>query len=147
MINLPLSDRHCGECDVCCTILIVQELDKPEYTNCHHQNKGCMIYDTRPSICRKWSCSWVLNIIPGDETIRPNNLGLMFYPAPKENDLGFAHMLGQEVWEGASDSEMGKSVINYIASHMLVLIRKYGSNTIKFAGPKDQQEQFLKLSK
>ena len=45
-MELPMSERSCGDCDVCCNILEVKELNKKGYKNCENklESNGCKIY-------------------------------------------------------------------------------------------------------
>lgn len=54
--------RQCGDCQLCCKLVPVKELDKSAGERCRHQRvgKGCTIYDRRPRNCRIWSCRWLI---------------------------------------------------------------------------------------
>lgn len=56
-----VTTRRCGDCQLCCKLLPLRELDKPHNTKCEHQKvgKGCRIYARRPTSCRLWSCRWL----------------------------------------------------------------------------------------
>jgi hypothetical protein len=55
----------------------VQAIGKPMYVHCPHQcNKGCDIYDSRPSECASFKCQWLYGRLR--EQQRPDKLGLMF---------------------------------------------------------------------
>lgn len=53
--------RTCGECQLCCKLVPVRELDKPAGQRCQFQRhaKGCSIYRRRPMTCSLWSCRWL----------------------------------------------------------------------------------------
>lgn len=53
--------RQCGDCQACCRILPLRELDKPANTKCEYQRfgKGCVRYARRPVPCVLWSCAWL----------------------------------------------------------------------------------------
>jgi hypothetical protein len=58
--------RQCGSCTMCCYILGVDappDLEKPPDTWCKHckPGKGCTIYESRPSPCRRFHCQWLLD--------------------------------------------------------------------------------------
>lgn len=61
--------RTCGACTICCKLIAVAELDKPQDVRCSHctPGKGCGIHDTRPTVCRKFYCGWLLNTALGDD--------------------------------------------------------------------------------
>lgn len=52
-----------GRCSLCCKVLPVLELDKPQGKWCQHAGKGtgCRIYQdpARPDACSTWRCMWV----------------------------------------------------------------------------------------
>lgn len=52
--------RQCGTCTLCCKLIAVLELDKPEQVWCPHcvKGEGCTIYAERPRVCRDWHCAW-----------------------------------------------------------------------------------------
>jgi hypothetical protein len=56
------TSRHCGSCTLCCKVLSVEQLSKPNGQWCAHcaQARGCAIYPTRPDECRRFSCGYLL---------------------------------------------------------------------------------------
>jgi len=67
--------RECGECQLCCVLIGVEELGKYPHQACQHQcETGCAIHESRPRECRTYQCHW-----RSDETIpeelRPDKLG------------------------------------------------------------------------
>lgn len=70
--------RQCGECQLCCRLLPVEEFNKPALTRCSYQRhgKGCSIYAGRPISCRLWSCRWLVNDDMGDQS-RPDRSGIV----------------------------------------------------------------------
>jgi hypothetical protein len=145
MMELPMSERSCGNCDVCCNILEVRELNKKSYKNCDYRAEGggCGIYNDRPSICRTWNCAYILGLMPNQEALRPNNLGLMFYPvSAKNNDLGIDMLMGQEVWLDAIYSSDCQKVIDWLKPKMMTMIRHYNSEKFTYFGPQDKVKEF-----
>ncbi len=90
--------RSCGPCSLCCSVLRVDDLEKPAGMNCRHQlgvpagdpdeamiadgsqpspigpvAGGCGIYHDRPSICRAYQCLWRQGGLEDDE--RPDETG------------------------------------------------------------------------
>ena len=53
--------RACGDCSLCCKLLRIASLDKPNGKWCSHckAGKGCDIYESRPQDCRDFDCSWL----------------------------------------------------------------------------------------
>lgn len=56
-----LSGRACNDCTLCCKVLSITELNKPQSKWCDHCNigKGCKIYDERPAECRHFYCGYL----------------------------------------------------------------------------------------
>lgn len=73
-IGPQLSGRKCGQCQMCCVIPDIKELNKPANTPCQHLTpRGCGIYETRPEVCRSFECNWKFGL--GDASGRPDRLG------------------------------------------------------------------------
>jgi hypothetical protein len=57
--------RQCGDCQLCCRLLPVRELEKLANTKCRHQTfaKGCGVYHKpgMPPSCAMWNCRWLVN--------------------------------------------------------------------------------------
>jgi hypothetical protein len=57
--------RTCGDCQLCCKLVPVQELGKGAGERCRHQRagKGCLVYRRpgRPQSCAWWTCRWLVN--------------------------------------------------------------------------------------
>jgi hypothetical protein len=68
--RIAVTGRACGPCSLCCKLLPIRELDKPENQWCVHcrpGNGGCGIYADRPASCRGFACEWLVNPQLGDE--------------------------------------------------------------------------------
>jgi hypothetical protein len=54
--------RHCGTCTLCCKVMTVEELRKPNGRWCPHciKGRGCGIYSDRPNECRQFQCGYLL---------------------------------------------------------------------------------------
>jgi hypothetical protein len=78
-------NRQCGDCQLCCKLLPVRELDKRAGQRCKHQkhHKGCSIYPDRPAACQLWSCRWLTD---ADTTAlaRPDRAGYVIDMLPDE---------------------------------------------------------------
>jgi hypothetical protein len=63
-----MTGRSCGECTLCCKLLSIPELHKPEAIWCAHckPGLGCSIYQERPGSCRDFACKWLLDPGIGD---------------------------------------------------------------------------------
>ena len=53
--------RTCGECNLCCKVLGVAAVNKPNLTWRPHRDigKGCRIYETRPAERMQLTCLWL----------------------------------------------------------------------------------------
>jgi uncharacterized protein len=65
--------RTCADCDLCCTAMGVEEIEKKPACRCPHlgaqPGKSCTVYETRPITCREFLCLW-----RGSDTLLPDNL-------------------------------------------------------------------------
>ncbi len=54
--------RRCGTCTLCCKVMTVEELSKPNGQWCPHcvKGRGCAIYSDRPNECRRFQCGYLL---------------------------------------------------------------------------------------
>lgn len=92
----------CGDCNVCCTLMGVEELRKPHGEACVHIcPKGCSIYQFRPASCREFECLWLQmqareNPLP--KAMRPDRCGVMFVPAPITDTIA-AHCTTKEAFD------------------------------------------------
>lgn len=79
-----LTGRKCGDCQLCCKLLPVRELDKGANTRCAHQRvgKGCLIYAQRPPSCRLWSCLWYADAEAAGDMRRPDRTHYVVDPMP-----------------------------------------------------------------
>lgn len=105
----------CGECTVCCTLSVVEELDKGPGETCKYcvLQKGCSIYEKRPQVCKDFECAYLQ--AGKDIEMRPDKCGVMFF---KNSDRIFTGVLvpGVEVSNKAkgqieSFNKQGISVI------------------------------------
>lgn len=77
----------CGTCALCCKVMNVPELKKPEGQWCVHANPGadggCTIYDQeRPAVCGDFACVWLQLQQHTDRALesdlRPDRCGVVF---------------------------------------------------------------------
>jgi hypothetical protein len=56
-----LPGRACETCTLCCKVLSITELAKPQGQWCQHCEigRGCKIYDVRPGECRTFYCGYL----------------------------------------------------------------------------------------
>ena len=68
--------KSCGDCGLCCKLMGVTALAKPQGKWCPHFSRraGCKIYEDRPHDCREFICYWLHAPNLGDEW-RPDRAG------------------------------------------------------------------------
>jgi hypothetical protein len=59
----PAPGRACDGCTLCCKVIRVDVLAKPQWQYCPHcvVGQGCGIHATRPDDCRAWFCEYLKN--------------------------------------------------------------------------------------
>lgn len=64
--------RSCGECNLCCTVQGVEEIQKPINVRCSNLNVlgRCGCYATRPQSCRSYMCLWRQGFMP--DVLKPS---------------------------------------------------------------------------
>ena len=72
-MNEQVAKRECGKCTLCCKLIQVNSLDKPQGKWCEYckTGKGCTIYSVRPEDCRTFKCLWLMDERLPD-TLRPD---------------------------------------------------------------------------
>jgi len=59
--DLTVPGRACGTCTLCCKVLSIKELAKPQGKWCLHceAGRGCRIYNARPLECEQFYCGYL----------------------------------------------------------------------------------------
>src|SRR5215469_5968701 len=96
--------RACGECTMCCKLLIINKcddgpaafpFDKPAGATCKHcdPGRGCRIFGTPefPNLCKTYFCSWKLGAVP--EECRPDQLHAICHRADPLPEFPNYHIL------------------------------------------------------
>jgi hypothetical protein len=102
-----MSGNHCGTCTLCCKLLDIPVLKKPQGQWCVHCaiGKGCTIYETRPQPCRDFECMWLesqkeKHPLPAE--LRPDRCKVVLTFSPDRKDvLGFCDPATPDAWKGA----------------------------------------------
>jgi hypothetical protein len=128
--------RHCGDCSLCCKLLKITELMKPEAKWCPHcapGRGGCKIYDQRPGECQSFFCAWLTAPELGPEW-RPKTAKMVLYVEGQGNryalhvDPGFPDRWRTEPYFGwlkglaMEAAEDQKQVVIYIKNRAIVLL-------------------------
>lgn len=71
--------KECDGCTMCCELLPVPQLQKPESVLCGQceVKVGCRIHNVRPMVCRTFDCVYIQDI-DMDLELRPDNCKVMF---------------------------------------------------------------------
>lgn len=80
---------ECGDCTVCCTVCVVEELNKQAGEHCVNcVNNGCKIYGNHPQTCKDFECAYYQG--GNNIELRPDKCGIMFY---KKNERIFVGII------------------------------------------------------
>lgn len=80
-----LSQRECGDCNLCCKYTGINELKKHRGIMCKNLiEHKCTIYQDRPKACSTFYCGWRLGMFAEDE--RPDKMGFLVAFKPVEED-------------------------------------------------------------
>ncbi len=146
--RVPVLPRHCGDCDVCCTVLGVRELGKAEFTRCSHQVdgvRGCSVYADRPDSCGEFRCLWTQGALGHRD--RPDRLGVMldltFSEDPRTGAVqhGVHGVIAVEHEEGGFDRarprlrELASKVDTFIVRRMDGSVVRFDGRDVLPAGP------------
>lgn len=117
-----MEGRACGECTVCCTVMAVPELHKPNRRACTHVcDEGCAIHAERPQDCRDFHCLWLRGAVGDGERERPDQLGVMFDQFTRRED-GSVHTIAFEAWNGALAERAAREVVEALAERFSVAL-------------------------
>ncbi|WP_311271117.1 YkgJ family cysteine cluster protein [Sphingobium sp. WCS2017Hpa-17] len=125
LLGPVLSDRTCGDCTVCCTILTVDTPDfkKQAGTPCAHlSGQGCGIHAVRPHICRTWYCAW-RRIAGMSEESRPDRSGILvsldFVREPRNCFEGVSIMVRLLPGSKAIENGMAGAILDILCDRLV----------------------------
>lgn len=74
--------KACGACGLCCKLIGVQSIAKPQFVWCKSYSKGvgCKVYEDRPDDCRSFVCYWMHTPNLGEDW-RPDRCGFVMHIA------------------------------------------------------------------
>ena len=135
---LLVPERQCGECQVCCEALRIEEaeLKKPPGVACRFLGRGCTIHANRFSVCRNWFCGWRLQ--PQlDDSWRPDRSGVLLVPemnpTPGFETHGYTMQLASPA--PLSSPEILNRLCGFIAGHTPLYLALAGHQTKALANP------------
>jgi len=67
--------NNCGECDICCKVFNIPEINSPKGEDCQFCDSGCRVYETRPQVCIDFECAYLVN--NWREELRPDKCGVV----------------------------------------------------------------------
>jgi hypothetical protein len=83
--------RQCGSCTLCCKVMAVAEIKKPQGQSCVHCTAGgCGIYNARPDDCRQFHCRFLIEASL-KEVWRPSRSKIVLVASPDGNRIA-AHV-------------------------------------------------------
>jgi hypothetical protein len=100
--------NHCGSCTLCCKLLGIPELDKPQDRWCTHcaVGSGCRIYESRPASCRDFECVWLQSqkeAKPLPLALRPDKSKMVLTLSQNRKDvMGYCDPSAPHAWKEAA---------------------------------------------
>lgn len=127
---LKREDRTCGGCNACCSVFAISDLKKPHSVPCEHLDatqpeRHCTRYETRPRDCSDYQCAWLKDAGFGDESHRPDKLGVVFTVRDNKWEVepfaGPFTLVAHQTRDGAFEEDAAKKFMNHVAGHFIVL--------------------------
>jgi len=117
----------CGKCTVCCTLSVVDALDKMAWETCNLCiDNGCSIYGAHPQECKNFECAYLQG--GNNINLRPDKCGVMFI---KKSDKIFVGIVVPNV----EVTNVAKQQVNSFneQGYSVVLLKKGEKPFIKLA--------------
>lgn len=128
-----MSERTCGRCTVCCTVLRVEEIGKAAGETCRYVSRdGCAVYESRPSACRGFRCLWLLGF--GVDRHRPDRSGVLL--EAQQSRLGETVVV-RELAPRATLRDKGAHLMRELRRSGLGLYVKHHDGTVSIEGPQE----------
>lgn len=131
--------NKCGSCQVCCELLQIEEINKPDFKICPNQfYGGCKIYEERPASCRVYECSWLRN--GESEKNRPDRVGVLFSDqySPLYGEWTTIHVIKPEA---RSLDRIKKKILEIIKRTVLIEMTKEGM--VLLGGPENRVHEMI----
>lgn len=125
-MTLPEGKRPCGDCQVCCWALWVEEMDSLAGDPCRHQcASGCAIFGQpeRPPVCRGFWCAYASGNPDVPES--PEASGVLVWVADGEIRM-------RELWPGALDADWVHDALA-VWPHDRVLVERAAPSNVETA--------------
>lgn len=111
--------RQCGDCSLCCTVMAVGEINKPENVKCSKLTTmgRCSIYSTKPASCTSYQCLWLAGAMP--EELKPSRSRIVADTGSSGN-IVVMHVSPYD--RGAWNKPAVKRWIESIADRIMVIV-------------------------
>lgn len=140
------TNRRCGSCTACCTVLAVGAIGKPANTRCPHLRvgaPGCGCYDGRPAECRTYICGWMQGM--GGVADRPDRSGVIF-DRQRAIDDGDVIVVAREVRVGALEGRARKLTDELLRGDGVVVFATLDGQR-RMRGPQARVLRLIELAK
>ncbi|MBS89363.1 MAG: YkgJ family cysteine cluster protein [Sphingobium sp.] len=125
LLGPVLSNRDCGDCTICCTVLTVDTSDfqKPAGKSCPQLTaQGCSIHAVRPHICRTWFCAW-RRIADMPDEARPDLSGILvsldFVRQPRNCFEGVSILVRLLPGSDAIENGIARSILDRLCDRLV----------------------------
>lgn len=113
-------------CNLCCKLIGVQEIDKPNYRMCPHACKGggCGIYEKRPEDCATFQCLWLASQhtdVQLPVSLKPSRCGAVLLPAASGDAL-VVHLNDGVNWRRGA---LGRFIKHYSYESKIIIRHRY----------------------
>lgn len=112
--------NSCGTCTLCCRLLAVETLSKPQGEWCKHctPGVGCGIYAERPEQCRIFDCLWLQTDMAA--VLRPDRSHVVLASTKDTNGIvAHVHPDYPNAWR---EGRMGQLLRGLIAKGVVVIM-------------------------
>jgi hypothetical protein len=135
--------RTCGQCQACCEVMRVKEIEKSGFKKCEHQcTVGCSIYNDRPSSCQEFSCSWLDGVF--DEEARPDKLGVMFY-TDNGTRVQEGLLIATEIKPNQFERKDVDDLLTWLSTHVPVYMMWYDDSRRRLLFPESKKAEIQDL--
>ena len=128
----PVPGRACGRCGLCCKLLAIDALGKPEGRWCRHWSAGhrCGIYAERPGECRTFNCDWLLFPELGPEWRPDRSKIVLCTDAARKRVVAFVDPAFPGAWRAPPFFRKFKQLAHMAAAHGGQVLIRIGGRTV-----------------